>query len=112
LRVDDGGWAIGSTGNGWADNFNGRIDEVAIYDRALAPAQVQAHYAAGASGELVTLTLTRAGDGKLTLSWSVGTLQYSDVLPAVSWAPVTGAVPPFTVTPAATGNVFYRVQVP
>jgi hypothetical protein len=40
--------AIGAdTTGGAAGNFVGTIDEVAIYDKILTEAQIQAHYAAG-----------------------------------------------------------------
>jgi len=38
------------TGNGWANNFAGKADEVAIYDKALTPQQVATHYVIGRAG--------------------------------------------------------------
>ena len=113
LPVGNAEWAIGATGNGWADSFAGSVDEVAIYDRALTAAQVKSHYDAG-TGLIVeppTLSLSRAANGDITISWSTGTLQASPVLPATNWQPVSGANPPsYTVTPAVGAATFYRVK--
>ena len=90
LPVGNAGWAIGATGNGWADSFVGGIDEVAIYAQGLTAQQVAAHYAA-AAGEPTQLAISRVG-GKVVLTWSGGVLQqcatvngvYTDVAAAVS----------------------------
>jgi hypothetical protein len=76
LSVDLGGWAIGSTGNGWADPFAGGVDEVAIYGKALTPAQIQAHF----SGNLQspTLEIQRTSNGIIIIQWQTGTLQHAD----------------------------------
>ena len=42
-----GGMALGKLGAASSDFFNGRVDEAAIYKRALTLSEVQAHYAAG-----------------------------------------------------------------
>ncbi len=49
VHVDGAGWAIGSSGIGWEDNFTGSIDEVAIYGKALTSSQIAAHYSMGLS---------------------------------------------------------------
>jgi len=109
LPVDDGAWAIGSTGSGWENIFSGGIDEVAIYNRALTPAQVQAHFNAGVSGGgSLTLTIGRTGN-TATINWTSGTLQQSDAVPG-GFTNVSGATPPSYVIPAGTGTKFYRLS--
>src|SRR5439155_4067010 len=71
LPVNNGDWAIGSTGNGWANNFAGRIDEVAIYNTALTPTRVATHYLIGKTGTAV-LTITRSGSN-VAVAWPLGT---------------------------------------
>jgi hypothetical protein len=51
LTRTSGMLAIGRAGSYAAHYFNGGIDEVAIYDRALPAARVQAHYGAAISGD-------------------------------------------------------------
>ncbi len=105
LAVDNGGWGIGSTGNGWADAFTGGIDEVAIYSAALSATQVAAHYnAATRSGD--QLSIARVGS-TVTLTWSGGTLQESASITGI-FSTVAGAVSPLTlISPANTR--FYRL---
>lgn len=64
-----GYWRIGGDNlSGWpnrpsSDWFSGSVDEVAIYDRALTPAQISAHFSVGADLEAPTATFTAATDG-------------------------------------------------
>lgn len=104
LPVDLGDWAVGSIGNGWANNFAGVVDEVAIYDTALTPAQIAAHYGAAASSPL---TISRSG-GSVTVNWSSGTLQAAGAVNGV-YTNVAGANPP-SYTQPATGTTFFRVR--
>lgn len=108
LPVDDGGWAIGSIGNGWADNFAGAIDEAAIYARALTPAQVSAHYFAGVPAPQIAIA-TAAG-GKVTLTWPAGVLQES-VQVTGTYADVPGNPPSgYTIAPGGAAK-FYRLRL-
>ena len=59
VAVPDGDWAIGSTGEGWADNFTGSIDEVAVYNKALTAAQAKAHYTAATVGDALKTALIK-----------------------------------------------------
>ena len=106
LPVDLGDWAVGSTGEGWADNFNGAIDEVAIYNAALSAAKVAAHYQA-AKGQTTELKVVLAGNNGVTITWPAGTtLQQSSTVNG-TYTNVAGApVSPLTVP--ATGTMFYR----
>ncbi|MGD0260191.1 MAG: LamG-like jellyroll fold domain-containing protein [Verrucomicrobiota bacterium] len=89
--------------------FNGELDEVAVFDYALSPAQIAQLYSTATAPPTVTLTLQWSGPN-LILSWPQGTLLQA---PTVNgpWTPVSGAAPPsYTVTPSGAG-MFYRVQV-
>ena len=107
LPVGYGDWAIGATGNGWADNFAGAIDEVAIYNKALAPAAISAHYAR-AQSSAVRLDIARSASG-ITLSWPSGTLQQAPTING-AWTDVPGAAAPSFTTPVGT-QTFYRVKL-
>lgn len=108
VSVPNGDWAIGSSGNGWAEPFQGQIDEVAIYDRALTPAQVQAHYlAATSSAQPIALSISKQG-GAAVIMYSGGTLQEATSVDG-TYADVAGSQSPYTV-PSATTAKFYRVR--
>jgi Concanavalin A-like lectin/glucanases superfamily len=103
----DGDWAIGSTGSGWAENFAGGIDEVAIYRRSLSAAQVKAHFDAATSAAISDLGFARTATG-LRLTWTGGTLQSSDTFNS-GFSDVAGASSPLEV-PASTGSKYYRLR--
>lgn len=103
----DGEWAIGSKGSGWADNFAGSIDEVAIYKRSLSAAQVKAHYDAAVAATVSNLGFTRTASG-LRLTWTGGTLQQADTFNG-TYTDVAGSSSPFDVT-ASAGAKFYRLR--
>jgi Concanavalin A-like lectin/glucanases superfamily len=107
LAVNDADWAIGSTGNGWADPFAGSIDEVAIYSQALSTSRIAAHYSMAVLGPN-PLSITRSG-ANVTITWPAGTLQESTSLtgPFVDSA---GGPSPRTVAPSGTRK-FYRVRL-
>ncbi|MBI3867902.1 MAG: LamG domain-containing protein [Verrucomicrobia bacterium] len=105
--VFDGGWAIGATGNGWADSFSGGIDEVAIYGQALTADQVAAHYAA-AVGLAPSISIARSGK-TVTITWSGGVLQQASVLAPGAFSDVLGANSPLALDGPA-GTKFYRVR--
>jgi hypothetical protein len=108
LPVNNGDWSIGSTGQGWADNFAGTIDEVAIYNSALTPARVQAHYAAATSASSTAALAIASVGGKVSLTWAGGTLQQSDKVTG-PFVDVPGATSPRAVT--LTGSTqFYRLH--
>jgi len=110
LSVDIGDWAIGSTGNGWANNFAGKVDEVAIYNTALTPAQVATHYVIGKAGT-TALTITPAGAGSVTITWPAGTtLQQSSLVTGTYTNTPGSPVSPLTIP--ASGTKFYRWTLP
>jgi hypothetical protein len=104
LAVDTGDWAIGSTGNGWADAFKGNVDEVAIYGYALSASQVLAHYKAGTAAPVLTITHSGA---TVTITWPYGTLYQADNITG-PWTPVPGNPSSPYVTAAAGARKFYR----
>ncbi len=91
--------------------FAGGLDEVALYNYALSPAQIKSHYAKGTGAVVVqpTLSIASAG-GNVVITWSQGVLlQASDL--AGPWATNSVAVSPWTNSPSL-GRQFYKVFVP
>jgi len=86
--------------------FNGLIDEVAVFNYSLTPAQLLSLYSAGAPVP-VTLTIVPSGTD-VTISWSQGTLLQADEATG-PWT-TNNAVSPYTTT-AAGAKKFYRVIV-
>src|ERR1017187_3217744 len=83
--------------------FDGTIDDVAFYNKALTAQQVQLHYL-----DTVMLSITKSAN-KVVLSWPVGTLQAA---PAVTgnYTNVTTATSPYPNAPSGSA-MFYRVKV-
>jgi hypothetical protein len=106
VPVLNGDWAIGATGQGWAENFAGAVDEVAIYDTALTPQQISAHYVMGQSGAMA-ITITRAGTSNVTITWPTGTTLQEAATVAGPYTNVTGS-PTSPLTIPASGTKFYR----
>ncbi|HTI99068.1 MAG TPA: LamG domain-containing protein [Dongiaceae bacterium] len=116
--VDNANWAIGARGRwkngaGFPDAgedrvFTGGIDEAAIYNVALTPAQVAAHYAAGVQGS-VTLGISFSGSEAI-LDWTTGTLQEADAVTG-PYSDLTNAVAPYHVPVANTAGKFYRLKL-
>jgi hypothetical protein len=96
--------------------FNGTLDEIAIYRKALSPSQVMAHYLAGVLGAgsaPVPLALSQTG-AAMTLSWPGSwVLQQKAVLDnnPGGWTDVTN-VSPYTVPTPRTDQQFYRLRSP
>jgi hypothetical protein len=83
--------------------FSGTIDDIAVYNKALTPQQIQNHF-------LNTTHLTIANSGKnFVISWSTGTLQ-SSTNAAGPYVNVTGATSPYTNTISGK-QVFFRAQL-
>jgi hypothetical protein len=121
-----GGGVFDITGN-W---FNGHIDEVAIFDKAIPADRIAAHFKAGKEGGVIltsgavtvpggvvpgnniNLAFSRNGN-TLSITWapSGGTLQTT---PSLSGTPVwtdVGTANPAAITIGAA-NAFYRVKTP
>lgn len=93
---------------GWrSDNgfnpFAGKVDEVAVYNKALSATQIESHYVAN-----VRLTATVDGQ-KVILSWPVGTLQ-SATSAGGTYSNMDGITSPYT-NAAPSGSLYYRVKL-
>jgi hypothetical protein len=99
----DGWTSLGFRFDGNGSGFNGAIDDVAFYNKALTLDQVQAHYNA-----TVKVGITRSGNNVI-LSWPFGTLQSA---PAVTgtYTDILSATSPFTNAVSQTPT-YYRVKV-
>jgi hypothetical protein len=84
--------------------FNGLMDEVEVYNYALAPAQIQQLYANGHELSQVLVGAQPSGT-TLNLSWSQGTLLQSTNL-AGPWLRAANTASPFTVTPTNAAEYF------
>ena len=83
--------------------FDGSIDEVAVYNYALTPQQIQLHYL-----NSTKVNITKSGNN-VVLTWPFGTLQ-SAPLATGTYTDVAGATSPYTN--AISGNQHYfRVQL-
>ncbi|MBK9138245.1 MAG: hypothetical protein IPM17_05690 [Verrucomicrobia bacterium] len=94
-----------------ASVFDGTLDEVAIYRRALSAKEVAAHYRASGRPLEGLLTAERMASG-LTLSWEGEgwVLEQSNDVSA-SWTEVPGAASPHTMT-ASGAQRFFRLRKP
>jgi hypothetical protein len=118
-----GGGVFDATGN-W---FTGHIDEVAIFDKAIPPARVAAHFKAGKDGGVLLTSgaVTPGGtvsapeitsiklnaDKTITVLWTGGgTLEAAPTVLG-PWQAVPGATSPYTLSPTAT-MTFGRIRVP
>ena len=107
VKVDWAQWALGATGDGWSDYYTGSIDEAAIYNVALDPARVSAHYQA-AQGASSNVQISVTQPNKVTITWTSGTLQSSTNVNG-PYSEVHGATSPYPTT--ATGAAqFYRTS--
>ena len=86
--------------------FNGIMDEVAVFNYALAPAQLQQLYANGHQLAQVQVGLQKTGNN-LNLTWPQGTLLQAASITG-PWLAVTNAISPINVTPT-NASIFYRV---
>jgi hypothetical protein len=109
---------IGASRNGSVSSFNfrGFIDEVAIYDSALSPARIRAHYRTGVPALSLQDAVHQGDSFRFTVPGYAGfdyRAEYSDDLkswqPLTDWIPGTGAPLLFT-DPASPGrgSRFYR----
>jgi hypothetical protein len=83
--------------------FLGSIDEVAVYNKALTPLQIQGHLLNSPA-----VTINASGQSAV-VTWTVGALQSA---PAVTgpYTAVTGATSPFTNTVTASQQ-FFRIKL-
>jgi hypothetical protein len=88
--------------------FSGLLDEVAIYNTALTPVQIQQLYENGFQLPQVQMGIQQSGPN-LILNWPQGVLFQANNLNG-PWTAVTSATSPYIVHPAA-GQTFYRVRL-
>lgn len=107
--------SIGSrqSGGGPYDlNFNGIIDDVRIYNRAITPREIQLLAAPDAAPRLA---IQRSGTDVI-ISWDPGVagfvLESSDVLPNALWEPVGGVVNNSVTLSPTEARRFYRLAKP
>jgi hypothetical protein len=95
---------LGQRSDGAFFGANAGEGDIAFYNYALTPAQIQAHY--------VNKTILNYSDvnGQVTLTWSAGILVGSTNL-AGPYTPVTGAVSPYLV-PMTYNQFFYYLGAP
>jgi len=124
------GWAQAANGSGAlgigampgaapSQFLNGSIDDVRIYNQALAPTDIGllATNLAAAANRIITYSV---GGGQLVLNWPANQLWQLQIQTnnlgtglTTNWFNVTGAVPPYTVTLSPTNpTVFYRLSHP
>ena len=121
-NVHIGGGGVFDVGNNW---FNGHIDEVAIFNKAIPAARVAEHYSAARNGGVLTtsdgvtpaltiqLTAVRSGNN-LVVYWtpSGGTLQTtSNIKNPTTWSDA-GTANPTTVPISPGGASYFRVRFP
>jgi hypothetical protein len=103
--------SIGSRQSGYAstyvNNFVGKIDEVAIYNYPLSPAQVLNHYVTGTNP--VVILYLQPSPGNVILTWSPGTLQSATNVTG-PYADIPSAASPYTL-PAFEQQRYFRVRV-
>lgn len=104
-RITNGNWAIGARGNGWEGLFTGVVDEVALYGRGLSADQVLAHYLAAAKGEVPLGLVISQSAGRITLTWTLGTLQSANGLSG-GFDDIPGATSPHVVPTSAAARLF------
>jgi len=101
-------WIGGSPDYGAQRLLSGSIAHAAVFAKALTAEQIVQLYNGASMGPPVTLNLAPTGAGKLTLSWSQGTLLQATNL-AGPWA--TNTTPsPYTVAPT-NSQMFFKVLV-
>ena len=86
--------------------FNGVMDEVAVFNEALTPTQVEQLYENGHELPQVQIGLQMSG-ANLTLSWPQGTLLQATNL-AGPWSALANAVSTFSVSPTNSA-MFFRI---
>ena len=100
----DGALNLGYRSDNGFHPFDGTLDDVAFYNKALTLEQVQAHYNA-----TIKLSATQIGNN-LVLSWPFGTLQQADQAIG-TYIDIPTATSPHTNVISNVNSKFYRVKV-
>ena len=90
--------------------FEGRLDEVALYNYPLTPAQVFSHYAVGANLSSILLTITELSSNKQMLTWLTAAGLQSSTNANDPWTNIVSASSPYTNTAGPTKQ-FFRLKV-
>jgi len=85
------------------NNFNGNIDEVAVFNSTLSQKQISTLYAS-ALGQ-VPLTISRVGGNNLQLQWTGGVLQQANSILG-PWTTNAAASSPYIVSPTQAQQFF------
>lgn len=124
--VSIGSRASSKTATSFTDQFNGTIDNVAIYNSALTAAQISAHYEAGIAPTVNTTPtniVSSISGNQLTLTWpadhigwelQVQTNNLSGGI-GTNWVDVSGSTTTDQITTTmnpTNGCVFYRLVYP
>lgn len=106
IQAEDGGSAIGDvTGDPNLSGFEGLIDEVALFDRALRAGEMQQVWRN--KPNRARISIERSGSSVI-LTWLLGRLQCADDA-AGPWNDLEEAVLPCAIVPTA-GKAFYRLK--
>jgi hypothetical protein len=101
--VAGGPLVIGQRSDGVYGNWDGGVDDVAVYNYVLTPDQIKNHFL-----NTTKLTIAKSGSNAV-LTWGVGTLQSSTSVGG-PYSNVGGATSPYT-NAISGAKIFYRVQV-
>ena len=96
---------------GYTLPFNGVLDDIRVYGRAITPIEVRALYY---QGNPPALSISSSADKTATVSWPFETittyqLESSTNLMPGSWKPVAGVTTNYVVVSPASSPVFYRL---
>ena len=96
---------LATRSDGAFNDWDGGIEDVAVYNYVLSPQQIQNHFQ-----NTTRLTSVSSGNS-ITLKWPVGTLQSATNVSG-PYVNVIGATAPSFSTSTALPHVFYRVSIP
>ncbi len=103
LPTGSGAMTIGQRVDNAFGPFLGSVDDVAVYNKALTPLQIQDHFL-----NTTHLTITSSGNNVIIV-WPTGTLQSATAVNG-PYTDVGGAASPYTNSVSGT-QIFYRVQL-
>lgn len=98
-----------SATSGFNNQFHGWLDDVALFNYALNPNQVQTLYQAGVSLPPAGLTLTTLDSSHLQCNWNYGVLQCATNV-AGPYQDMTNMPQPYTLLVTNSPQFFYRVR--
>jgi hypothetical protein len=102
--VAGGPITLAERSDGVFGDWDGGMQDVAVYNYVLSPQQIQNHFL-----NSTTLTITQSGTN-IIVTWGAGTLVSSTTLNG-SYSPVMGATSPYTTSAAVGGKTFYKAQL-